>query len=279
MENSIKSSNQNDNPRPNLNSMDGFTRPAPSSNPTSSSDGVVSSISIPPSDSDSQANSEPTYNGDQQSNTPVLSAPITSGNMDQKKSKIWTAVLILLILIIFVGGLYGVYAYQQKKINTANSTISAQNAQIALLKTQLSSQQSKPTVSINTQPSTSTATVFKMPELGVSLAVPTNLADISYTTNAAKTQANLTTANLVTLDPACASSATAAPLGSIVKTTGNFPTTPSTTTTLIKQYPTYYIAYIKPAAACSTVTQVNNLTNALITDLKSTFTSIALLTT
>jgi hypothetical protein len=279
MENSTNlTPNQNDNTKPNINSIDGFTRPAQVS-PTS--DVPISSLNQPSPTPDTSSITTPdpvNSTPPQDSGAPVLSAPITSGNMDQKKSKLWTIILVILLLVVFVGGIYGVYAYQQKKINNLNSQVNALTLQNSNLKTQLS-KSTGPSVTINTQSgSTTSQSVFKIPELGVSLTVPSNLADLTYVLNSSKTQANLSTQNLAVLDPACTASATVAPLGSILKANGQFPTTPSTTTTLIKQYPTYYIAYVKPTAACSTVTQVNNLTNALVADLKNTFSTIALIT-
>lgn len=274
MENSTNPSpNQNDTQRPNPNSIDGFARPAqtnPSNGPT------VSSITMPPTDqAKSQGDSNQGAPQAEDGSAPVLSAPISSGNMDQNKSKMWTIVLIILILLVFVGGIYGVYAYQQKKINNLNAQVSALTLQNSSLKAKNSKlSNSTPTVSVNTP--ASTANVVKITPLGVSFTVPNNLADLTYTMNAAGTQANLSTQNLATLDAKCAATATVAPLGSVVKGTGTYPAS-STTMTLVKQYPTYYIAYIKPAAACSTDTAVNTLANTLVTDFKNTFSTIAVI--
>ena len=167
--------------------------------------------------------------------------------------------------------------HQQKKINNLNTQVTDLTAQNASLKSQLNKLKSSPTVSITTQPTSTTKTVIKIPELGASFNVPANIADLTYALNSTKTQANLSSQNLASLDPACTATATVAPLGSVVKTNGQYPTTPSTTTTLIKQYPTYYIAYVKPATNCSSVTQVNNFANILITDFKNSFSTIAVI--
>lgn len=275
------SPNQNDLNRPN--SVDGFARPSqPSSNmggsssspslggPTTTPNPALSSSHSPHNDSSMPSGtSEPG----------VTKATVSGGN---KKSKLWTTILVILIIIIFAGGIYGVYAYQQKKINTANSQITTLTNENTMLKAALAKAQKASVVSVNTQNTstgtTSNLTVFKIPELGVSLSEPASLGDITYVANSTKTAVNLSSKNLETADPACTATATTAPLGTITKGTGQFPTTPSTTTTLIKQYSTYYIAYVKPATNCSTSAQVNALAASLVDDLKTSFTTIQVIT-
>ncbi len=258
---------------PNSNSVDGFARPSAPSTPAMSS---------PTTTPNPAANN----------NSPVTQAPPTaptskstvSGSMN-KKSKMWTTILVILIVVIFAGGIYGVYMYQQKKINTANASIATLTVANTSLKSQLAKAKTTTTtsVSINGQStatgSSTTLTVFKVPELGISLALPANLADITYVATSTKTTVNLSSQNLAAADPACTASATVAPLGSLTKVTGQFPTTPSTTTSLVKQYPTYYIAYIKAAADCSKVAQVNTLASSLVTSLKASFPSVQVITT
>jgi cbb3-type cytochrome oxidase subunit 3 len=269
---------QKDTQRPlqTANSIDGFARPT---RPPASTSGVVSSITLPPSGLNSSPQSsdiKPKSDHTESHAAPALSAPMTSGNLDHRRSKLWTIILVLLILIVFVGGLYGIYTYQQKKINNQSAQVSNQSLQVASLKSQINKLESTPVVSINTQSASSTAlTLFKVPELDTSFSVPSNLADLSYVLNSTKTQANLSTENLATLDSGCAASATVAPLGSIAKGTGQYPAAGTATTTLIKQYQSYYIAYVKPAGNCSTVTQINALVNVLISDFKNTFSTVA----
>jgi hypothetical protein len=264
------------NPVLNPNSVDGFARPT---NPPLQSSGFE-----PPSDSSttpsiaphetSHLPEQPVSSAPGDHTKPALSTPSVISNSSQKKSKMWTTILVVLILIVFAGGIYGVYAYQQKKINNLNTQVNSLTASNVSLNSQLSKAKSSVSVSLSNSSSNTTLTLFKIPELGISFNLPANLADLTYVANSAKTSVNVSTQTLTTLDTACTASATSAPLGSITKTNGKFPTTTSTTTTLIKQYTTYYIAYVKPAASCSTVAQVNSLASSLVTDLKSSFSTI-----
>lgn len=282
MENPINPTpNRNENPRPtpNLNSVDGFSKPV---QPPPNNDAVVSSISISPdesSNSQAPASSQDNKTAEtEKASAPVLTAPVKSADNDQKRSKIWTIILIILILVVFAGGIYGVYAYQQKKINNQNGQINSLTSQASSLKSQLATLENAPSVSTSTQSSSnSSQSLFKIPELGISLTVPATLGDLTYVANSAKTAANLSTQNLATLDSSCTASLTVAPLGTITKTNGQFPASGDSTSTLIKQYSSYYIAYVKPSASCSSVTQVNNLANTLITDLKDTFSTVQLI--
>jgi hypothetical protein len=193
--------NPNENTRfnPPANSVDGFARPTPQS-------AAPIGYSSPSSEPANNVPTHPDTNKGMDDKAPGISKPVVSGG-GQKKSMIWTAILVLLIIVVFVGGLYGVYKYEQKKITSLNAQITSLNSQITSLNSKLSSSKSSTTVN------------------------------------------------------------------------GQFPTTASANTTLIKQYPTYYIAYVKPAAACSTVSQVNTLITSLETSLKSSFSTIQQTTT
>jgi cell division protein FtsL len=248
------------------NSIDGFARPSrPMAHPTTAApltnSGAITNANLPPQEV------IPTEKVEK------LMPENAFSNNNNKTSKLWTVILIVLVIVIFVGGLYGVYKYQQNKIDSANAKVKVLTTENEALKNEISRNSS-----MMSNSTISTTTTFKFPEQGFSLKLPTELADITYVENSTKTGANISTQALTAADPACTSSATVAPLGTIEKVTGQFPTATSTTTTLIKQYSTYYIAYIKPASNCSASTQVNNLANSLINNLKSTFTSIEIIT-
>lgn len=271
--------NTNDSPKPNpnLNSIDGFSRPMTTPPPATDTATNSSSPNEQQAVQDTTPPANDTGNKDDSASQPALSVPTTSSGIDQKRSKIWTIVLVVLILIVFVGGIYGVYAYQQNKIKKLNTQVTSLTSQTSALNTEISNLKNSPSASINTS-SSSTQTIFKVPELGMSLTVPAALADLTYVTNSAKDTANLSTTNLSTLDSTCTASASTAPLGSLSKTNGQYPTSSSATTTLVKQFSTYYISYTKPSSACSNVTQINTLVNSLTTDLKGTFSTIQSIT-
>ena len=269
--------NQNENTRsnPNINSIDGFARPSQQSQSTNDNQSSLLNNSSTSQNNSDTNSSESSNNHQEQPNATVT--PIKSGGNDVKKSKIWTIVLILLILLVFIGSIYGVYAYQQKKIDSLTGLVVDANSNIASLNKKLSSQPTKKVVVGNISGTTANTTVFKISELGVAFVVPNSLSDLNYIMTSTGSTANLSSQNLGTLDAACKATATIAPLGAITKVTGQFPST-STTSTLIKQYPTYYIAYIKPVGNCSTVTQINTFVTALQAELKTVTTTITLIT-
>jgi hypothetical protein len=208
--------------------------------------------------------------------TPGKVTPVTASSMGNKGSKTLTILLSILILIIFVGGVYGVYEWQHKQLVSQQSQVTTLQTEVSSLNAKLAKINSSPTVSVSTTSNSTTTntTTFKVAELGVSFSVPYILSDLTYSANADKSSVNLSTQTLTDLDPACASSATGtSALGNITKTTGQYKT--STSTTLIKQYPTYYIAYTEPTSACSKIPAVASLTTTLTNDLKQTFSSVA----
>ena len=282
MENQVNSpNNQNENPRPNptMGSVDGFARPAQQTTSNVNNDGIGTppSSSSPLTSSSSEDNSKSVTPSDDSSNHAKVT-PMSTGGGEEKKSKLWTIILVILILLVFAAGIIGVYEYQQSKIKSLNSTNSSLTSENATLTGENNKLKSNQTTTINSQSSTNPTNTFKIAQINVELTVPASLADLTYAMNATNTTANLSTQTLTTLDPACTATATSAPLGSITKMNGNFPTTPPANTTLIKQYPTYYIAYIKPTGNCSKVAQVNTLQNSLVTDLNNTFKTIAITT-
>lgn len=258
----------------------------PASKPVSSSPAPVSSGATPniaPVNSTSSIASEPTSftapNENQAKPVADTSATTlpksTTSTMDNKHTKSLTVILLLLLVLVLAGGLYTVYAYQQNKINKLKTTNSAINTEVSKLRTEVSTS-SAPSLTINEPSASSTNSVIKIPEINVSLTVPDTLADLTYTANTANNSVNITTKSLTELDNACASNATAGmPLGALIKVNGKFNVaTVTSSTTLVKQYPNYYIGYVKAGAPCSKDAQVNALVIDLTSDLRSSFNSI-----
>ena len=226
----------------------------------------------------SPTTSTPNLNrGSSTPNNPALSAPAGTVSGGGGKSKLMPILLTILLVLIFVGGIFGVYEWQHKKVTNQDAQITLLQNQINLLNNKVVTEE-KSAVSINTPASTSTTTsttttVYKVPGLGVEFTVPYILSDLTSAVNSGNTVANLSTQTLTDLNSGCTASATAGlALGNINKGNGKFAA--ATGVTLIKQYPTYYISYTAAPKPCSTITQVNSLTTTLTTALKSSFSTI-----
>lgn len=275
--------NNNSNPTDNNNnqtdssggtSIDGVSRPN-----LADSESTSSSFTEPPSTPTPEESPSPTSSSpptSTSSNTPLK--PVTMSSFSKRRSRLWSFLLGLVVIAIFVGGIYEVYEWQHKQVLSLDSQVQTLQNSVNSLNKKLSG--TKTTVSITTAPSTtssttSTTTTFQIPELGIEFSVPYIISDITYAANSTKTSVNLSTQTLTDLDSGCTPSATGTlALGNIYKTTGQFKTT--TGVTLIKQYPTYYISFTEPTGPCSKVTQVASLTTTLETSLKSSFASIEL---
>ncbi len=209
---------------------------------------------------------------------PKLSAPINGQNYGSKGSKAMTTILGIIIVLLIVGGIYGVYSWQHKKVTQANSANATLNYQIASLQNQLNTA-NKSLAAAQAALSNSTINISA---LGLSLTVPSSLKDLTMATNAAPakltvngasvtpTEVNLSSTSLTALDSAC--SADKAALGILSKTAGQYPTAPTATNssgTLIEQFTNYYLAYSAPNA-CAKVASTNTAQTSLVNDLKST---------
>ncbi len=200
-----------------------------------------------------------------------------------KKSYSWLGAggVIVLMLIALVG--IGFSAYSWKHNRSLASTIDANNTQIQDLNNKVSSL----TASVaNAQKATATTSnnVIAIKELGIKLTVPDSLSDLTYSYTSATVKdgatstkienANLSTKTITDLfqDNVC-SSQTAA-LGVLSRQDGQFKAAYSAT--LVKQFPTFYIAYSTPQEYCSQKqvdTRQQTVTQSLA-DLKSALASV-----
>jgi hypothetical protein len=112
--------------------------------------------------------------------------------------------------------------------------------------------------------STSSMSVFKIPQLGVEFTVPSTIKDVVYTVDPSRMlstgqkvqSVSLSTETLTRLDADCSDTGATPPLGTISKTAGKYPTNPdvalnNASGALVKQYSTFYIAWNSPQANCS----------------------------
>ena len=118
--------------------------------------------------------------------------------------------------------------------------------------------------------STPSTSIFKIPQLGIEFTVPDTIKDVIYTVDPSGTLSNgqkvqsvsLSTETITRLDADCSDTGSAPPLGTISKTTGKYPTNPDVDLNnasggLIKQFPTYYIAWDSPQASCGSTMSVS----------------------
>lgn len=182
--------------------------------------------------------------------------------------------VLLVIIVLAAAGGVGVYVYHKNhKAKTSSNTSSSGAAGNA------------------TTPGSSKTTLVKIPELGIQLTVPSSLKDFSYVA-----------ANVDYSDPgnndlgtyptaymgtkqlesqgcnATGKIGNAPPLGFLTKTTGQYPTNPTsdnTTGTLVKQFSTFYISY-RSSMACSQNATTNQIQTTDVEALKQALTSIQL---
>jgi hypothetical protein len=206
-----------------------------------------------------------------------LSAPIHGQNYGNKGSKTMTIVLAIIILLVIIGGIYGVYSWQHGKVTTANKLNSALNLEVSSLQTQVNSANKN----LATAQAALNNNVIDVNALGISVNVPSTVKDLTLATktnptkltvsgaSVTPTEVNLSSTSLVALDSACSTANGA--LGVLSKTTGVYPTSPTSTNssgTLVEQFSGYYIAYSAPAA-CSKTASTNTTQTSLVTDLQS----------
>jgi hypothetical protein len=212
---------------------------------------------------------------------PKLSAPIHGQNYSGgKKSKTMTMILGVVILIVVIVCVYGVHSWQHSKLTKVESVNSALTATSTNLQAQLNAADKTIT---NDQALIDSNTV-SVPTLGFSISVPSSLKDLTVAANTdptkltvngvsvTPTEVNLSSTSLAALDPACSTASGA--LGILSKTTGQYPTTPTSTNssgTLIEQFTTYYLAYSAPSATgCSKTASTNTVQSTDVSELKST---------
>jgi hypothetical protein len=192
-------------------------------------------------------------------------------------SWIWLGLLIILLL----GGIYGVYYWQHKQVNTLQSQKLAADKAIDSLNNQIVQQKQAATSSQATVGDNQN--VFKVPELGIQITVPASLKTISYhyINNAFGKTVNMSTPTLTNLSLSCTETskndiAEGSALGGLFRGSGTGTSTPNSS--VIKQYSSYYIAYVPPQGACNgvgvhnpTIVAVQSLETA---DLKASFSTI-----
>jgi hypothetical protein len=186
----------------------------------------------------------------------------------------WYGGTIILLLVV---ALFAVYGWQHGKVTTLTAQKLAADHAVDKLNNQLVPLEAAPKT-------TSTAgagnqNVIKIPQLSIELTVPASLKTLTYTYETSDTGkvAKLSTSTLGALDTSCvennAEDTGGNPaLGTLFK--GNGTGTNSSTTTVEKQYATYYIAYTPPQGSCANTTAINALLPAQLADFKASLSTI-----
>jgi cytoskeletal protein RodZ len=170
--------------------------------------------------------------------------------------------LLLAIVIVVLLGVVGWFVYKDH-----NKTTTAKVATVIKTVTKTTAATSSST----STSTTSTTSVFKIPELGIEVTVPNSIKNIVYNVDPSGTlstgqtyqSVTLSTQTLTSLDANCSVNGSAPPLGTIFKTTGQYPSSADfnpndATGGLIKQHASYYIGWNSPQAACGTLTSTQD---------------------
>lgn len=161
--------------------------------------------------------------------------------------------VITILLIAFIGIGYSVYFWQQNK--DLQSDIDNKSKQIQNLNKEVNSLKL-----IGSNATSSNQNVISIRELGISITVPDSLKDLSYSYKSSAVGTNITKmANLSTqaitdeyaATSECASSSSSPPMGALYKVAGTYPEDVHFGPQLVKQFSSYYIAYLSPQSACS----------------------------
>ncbi|HEV2412818.1 MAG TPA: hypothetical protein VGS28_03360 [Candidatus Saccharimonadales bacterium] len=205
-------------------------------------------------------------------------------------SKLMTALLVIIALLIAAGALYGTYYWQHQKVTKATNQVSSLNTQIMSLENQvrsLNGQLSKKPASSSSTPSTPTTTTVKLTQMGVEFTVPSSLSDLTYyysTTDpsgggtiSGETFADVSASSIASQDSGCTANSTTnnaqgTALGMIIKGTGTGVSAEGLD--VIKQFNGYFIAYSEPQATCSSSTSVDSTLMSDIAALKTALSSV-----
>jgi len=253
-----------------------------SSPSSSSSDSLFNTPPSPSSFGSGPMSSLDTNKDSSKSQSPVnpkLSAPIHGQNYSSRKnSKSRSMALGVVLVVILLVCVYGVYSWQHSKVTkltTSNSTLST-------TVTSLEAQLNNADKNLTADQAIIDSNTVSVPTLGFSLSVPSSLKDLTIapkanptkiTVNNASvtpTEVNLSSTSLAALDSACSTANGA--LGVLSKTSGQYPTSPTSANssgTIVEQFTTYYIAYTPPTA-CSKTASVNTSQSSLVSELQAT---------
>jgi len=181
--------------------------------------------------------------------------PATPSAPTQKPRKGLKFVVIILLVLIALGGVgYSVYAMMQNSSQSAllsdkDAQIKTLNVKVATLETQA------PSTTVVTA-TKSTGNVIPIRELGVSITVPDSIKDVTYSykpsTYGEETQFStkkLTDTYKATSE--CTSFGASPPLGLIERREGQAGSGATASTTVIKQFSTFFILYSTPQAPCA----------------------------
>lgn len=158
---------------------------------------------------------------------------------NQKGFTLVETLLVILILVVIGGVSYIVYHNDHKTVTTVSTTVS------------------------KTSKSSPTTYTIPITPLGISITVPTALEDLTYAVtnqtpynNETSVEVGLSTTSLTNLDPTDCS-ASQMPLLSLSRVDGQYPsdaTIYNTPGALVKQFPSFYIAYSQNSGEtnCST---------------------------
>jgi len=176
--------------------------------------------------------------------------------------------VILIVVIVALIGVVGWLIYKDNnKTKTTNIATTSSNSSTNKSATPTTTKTSTSTPTTPSQPTTSSATtVFKIPQLGIQITVPSSLSTLTYYYLAQYSTADFSTSTLAARASSCTANSSTDnanydALGSLTKGQGIGKSQPDVT--IEKQYSTYYIAYNEPQDTCLPSSSSNSLENLL----------------
>jgi len=186
---------------------------------------------------------------------------------EKKKSGAVKAVLIVLLVLLAVAGIgYSVYAWTQN--NALQSDVSNRDAQIKTLSTEVSSLKAA-----STEEGTA-GNVIQIREMGLSIAVPDSIKDLTYSYAKSKSGPELVSFSTKAITDkysstsACVAFSASPPLGALAKVNGKYDAAKATSP-LLKQFDTFYVMYAVPPTNCDPTLSVATEREALKTALST----------
>ncbi len=173
---------------------------------------------------------------------------------------VFVEVLVLIVVIVFCA-LTVIYIVRANdlRINTS-STVSKTKT---ISKTSIPNDtppQGEPPVNISSSTSTnkqttqqSNETTIDIKPVGISITLPSSMSDLTYnaTSSDGSVTVNFSTATITNEISSCSAASGQGAFDRIIRADGQYPSSSNPNEGLIKQEPTYYIAYLLPNGPCA----------------------------
>lgn len=174
---------------------------------------------------------------------------------------VFVEVLVLILAVIFCGAIALMIVRTEDMKAKPTSSVTSKPKSVSATSTTPSDtppQGSPPVGVVTTTPGTSPQSSdgsFNISSLGIDITLPSSMSDLTYSSSTSASgvvTVNFSTATITKDAPTCSASSGQGAFDSIIRANGNFPSNAGANEGLIKQEPSYYIAYILPSGPCAT---------------------------